>query len=75
MSQDIVTQLTGALVNFTDLHDPFCLACDKAGMVKLFVKMTKELQDSIPHHIGFVVGAKCTCEFIDYNVVDVVLLK
>ena len=57
MAQDIVAELAGALLNFTDLHDPFCLACNRAGMVKLFVEMTKELQDSIPHHIGFVVGA------------------
>ncbi|KAJ7380757.1 hypothetical protein OS493_007135 [Desmophyllum pertusum] len=54
MSQDIFTQLLAVLLNFTDIHDPFCLACSEAGMVQLFVEMTKELQDSIPHNLKFV---------------------
>lgn len=56
MSQDIIAQLIAVLLNFTDAHDPFCLACNEAGMVQLFVEMTKELQDTIPHNLKFVVG-------------------
>ena len=55
-SQDFIAQLLAVLLNFTDLHDPFSLACDRAGIVQLFVKMTTELQDSIPHNLKFVVG-------------------
>ncbi|KAL9979634.1 hypothetical protein ACROYT_G017319 [Oculina patagonica] len=54
MAQDIISQLIAALLNFTDAHDPFCLACNKAGFVQLFVEMTKELQDTIPHNQKFV---------------------
>ncbi|KAL9979635.1 hypothetical protein ACROYT_G017320 [Oculina patagonica] len=54
MAQDIVSKLMGTLLDFTDLHDPFCLACSAAGMVQLLVEMTKELQDTIPQHQKFV---------------------
>ena len=67
MSQDIFTQLLAVLLNFTDIHDPFCLACSEAGMVQLFVEMTKELQDSIPHNLKFVVGVlNCNKSVTDY---------
>ncbi|XP_020612597.1 uncharacterized protein LOC110050956 isoform X2 [Orbicella faveolata] len=54
MSQDIISRLIAVLLNFTDVHDPFCLACNEAGMVHLFVEMIKELQDTIPHNLKFV---------------------
>lgn len=56
MSQDITAQLVAALLNFTDVHDPFCLACNEAGMVPLFVEMIKELQDTIRLNVKFVVS-------------------
>lgn len=56
MSQDIISRLIAVLLNFTDVHDPFCLVCNEAGMVHLFVEMIKELQDTIPHNLKFVVS-------------------
>ena len=56
MSQDLINHLLAALLNFSDLHDEFCLACSEAGIVQLFVDMTKDLQDSVPYHVKFVVG-------------------
>lgn len=56
MSQDIISQLIALLHNFTDVHDPFCLACNEAGMVQLFVEMIKELQDTISQNLKFVVS-------------------
>ena len=56
MSQDLINHLLAALLNFSDLHDEFCLACSEAGIVQLFVDMTKDLQDSVPYHAKFVVG-------------------
>ena len=56
MSQDIIAQLVAALLNFTDVHDPFCLSCNEAGMVPLFVEMIKELQDTIRLNLKFVVS-------------------
>lgn len=56
MSQDLISHLLAALLNFSDLHDEFCLACSEAGIVQLFVDMTKDLQDSVPYHVKFVVG-------------------
>lgn len=56
MSQDLINHLLAALLNFSDLHDEFCLACSEAGIVQLFVDMTKDLQDSVSYHVKFVVG-------------------
>ena len=56
MSQDLINHLLAALLNFSDLHDEFCLACSEVGIVQLFVDMTKDLQDSVPYHVKFVVG-------------------
>ena len=57
MSQDLINHLLAALLNFSDLHDEFCLACSEVGTVQLFVDMTKDLQDSVPYHVKFVVGS------------------
>ncbi|XP_020626470.1 uncharacterized protein LOC110063812 isoform X2 [Orbicella faveolata] len=54
MSQDLINHLLAALLNFSDLHDEFCLACSEVGIVQLFVDMTKDLQDSVPYHVKFV---------------------
>ena len=56
MSQHVVSELLGAVLNFTDLNDKFSLACDGVGLVPLLIDMTKELQDSIPHNVKYVVG-------------------
>ena len=56
MSQDLINHLLAALLNFSDLHDEFCLACSEVGLVQLFVDMTRDLQDSVPYHVKFVVG-------------------
>ena len=56
MSQDLINHLLAALLNFSDLHDEFCLACSDVGIVDLFVDMTKDLQDSVPYHVKFVVS-------------------
>ena len=58
MSQDLINHLLAALLNFSDLHDEFCLACSEITMVQLFVDMTKDLQDCVPYHVKFVVGIK-----------------
>ena len=58
MSQDLINHLLAALLNFSDLHDEFCLACNEIGMIQLFVDMTKDLQDCVPYHVKFVVGIK-----------------
>ena len=42
-------------MNFSDLHDQFCVACSNVGIVKIFVEMTKELKDAISHNVKFVV--------------------
>lgn len=68
MSQDLINHLLAVLLNFSDLHDEFCLACSDVGMVQLFVDMTKDLQDSVPYHVKFVVGIKkITCKKLQYN--------
>ncbi|KAJ7380759.1 hypothetical protein OS493_007137 [Desmophyllum pertusum] len=54
MSQDLINHLLAVLLNFSDLHDEFCLACNEVGMVQLFVDMSKHLQDSVPYHVKFV---------------------
>lgn len=56
MSQDIICKLLAAILNFSDLSDNFVLACDEVGMVPLLIDMIKELQDSIPHHVKYVVS-------------------
>ena len=56
MSQDVISQLLAAVLNFTDLNDKFSLACGEVGFVPLLVDVTKELQDSIPHNVKYVVG-------------------
>ena len=56
MSQEVISQLLAAVLNFSDLNDLFSLACDEAGMVPLLVDVTRELQDSIPHNVKYVVG-------------------
>ena len=56
MSQDLINHLLAALLNFSDLHDEFCLASGEVGIVQLFVDMSKDLQDSVPYHVKFVVG-------------------
>ena len=45
MSQEIICNLLKAVLNFSDLNDSFCLACNDSGMVPLFVDMIKELKD------------------------------
>ncbi|XP_058953289.2 myosin-7 [Pocillopora verrucosa] len=52
--QDNICLFLGALLNYSDLHDEFCLECNEVGMVQLFVEMSKELQDSIPHNVKYV---------------------
>ncbi|PFX17112.1 uncharacterized protein LOC111341315 [Stylophora pistillata] len=52
--QDIICLFLGTLLNYSDLHDEFCLECNEVGMVQLFVEMSKKLQDSIPHNVKYV---------------------
>lgn len=56
MSQDVISQLLAAVLNFSDLYDQFGLVCFEIGMVRLLVDMTKDLQDAIPHNVKYVVG-------------------
>ena len=56
LAQDVVSQILAAVLNFSDLNDNFCLACDEAGMVKILIKISKELQDSVSHHVKYMVG-------------------
>lgn len=56
MSQDVISQLLAAVLNFTDLNDKFSVACGEVDLVPFLVHMTKELQDSIPHNVKYVVG-------------------
>ena len=56
MSQNIISKLLAAVLNFSDLSDSFVLACDEVGLTPVLVDMIKELQDSIPHHIKYVVS-------------------
>ena len=56
LAQDVVSQILAAVLNFSDLNDNFCLACDEAGMVKILIKLSKELQDSVSHHVKYMVG-------------------
>ncbi|RMX38043.1 hypothetical protein pdam_00020147 [Pocillopora damicornis] len=54
MSQDIINHLLAVIMNFTDLHDSFCLACSDLGMVQILIDMTKDLQDTISYHVKYV---------------------
>ena len=63
MSQDVISQLLAAVLNFSDLYDQFSLVCFEIGMVCLLVDMTKELQDAIPHNVKYVVGIYLTRAF------------
>ena len=65
LSQDNICLFLGALLNYSDLHDEFCLECNEVGMVQLFVEMSQELQDSIPHNVKYVVS---TVTVVKYNV-------
>ena len=56
MSQNIISKLLAAVLNFSDLSDSFVLACDEVGLMPVLVDMIKELQDSIPHHVKYVVS-------------------
>lgn len=67
MLQDVICLLFGALLNYCDLHDQFCLACNEVGMVQLFLDIVKELQDSIPHNVQFVVSIKYFYLFTAYD--------
>ena len=58
MSQNIISKLLAAVLNFSDLSDSFVLACDEVGLMPVLVDMIKELQDSIPHHVKYVVSIK-----------------
>ena len=52
----MISQILAAVLNFSDLNDHFCLACDEAGMVKILIKISQELQDSVSHHVKYMVG-------------------
>ena len=56
LAQDVISQILAAVLNFSDLNDHFCLACDEAGMVKILIKISQELQDSVSHHVKYMVG-------------------
>ncbi len=69
MIQDFICLLIGTLWNYGDHHDEFCLTCNELGMVQLFVDIVKELQDSIPHNVKYVVSIKITYNnFINVSV-------
>ena len=55
IAQDIINNLFGSVLNFSDLHDKFCLACSEAGMVTLYIEMIEGLKDSIALNARFVV--------------------
>ena len=61
MSQDIINHLLAVIMNFTDLHDSFCLACSDLGMVQILIDMTKDLQDTISYHVKYVVSLINSC--------------
>ena len=53
--QDVINNLGSAVLNFTDLHDQFCVACGEHGMVSLFIEMVKDLKDAVAENAKFVV--------------------
>lgn len=66
MSQEIICNLLKAVLNFSDLNDSFCLACNDSGMVPLFVDMINELKDAIPDQLKNVVSVS-VIDMIFYN--------
>ena len=62
----MISQILAAVLNFSDLNDNFCLACDEAGMVKILIKISEELQDSVSNHVKYMVGKQYsyTCHFL-----------
>ena len=52
---EVLLSVAVAILNFTDFHDAFCVACGNAGLIREYLELLKQLK-------------KCTPEFEDHTV-------
>ncbi|XP_048584283.1 uncharacterized protein LOC5504951 [Nematostella vectensis] len=60
--QEVISTLALCAINFSDLSDPFCIACEKGGLIPVLVDMVTSLKSCTPAMKQYVNSKTLACD-------------